>query len=704
LNSQSSVETQTASMRRSLVRNLVLLTLLTSGTILAVILFGAHRSVEGLSETLVGSTDDLTEARLQGFFAPVSGVLRSGRDWGEAGMLDLDDPRAVDALFIPVLAHIPQLSAVLIANGQGDSYVLMRKGEGWRSRLSRPDTWGGRSLWRVWEDAPAQAAEEWEEVGFDARTRPWFQGAMGQEDPTAAHWTPPYIFFTNKEPGITVATTYQAEDGGTMVIALDLTLTDISLFTTGLQVSEHGMALVLTEDGAVLGLPRSDRFTDTESIKQAVLSRPEALGIDVLADAVKRWRAMGRKHEPIFRFESGGERWWAGVRPFELDPARHVWIAAIVPEADFLAGVMRQRNQIMLITLAALAGAVLMAFIMARSFRRKVKKAVEAAKQYGQYTLQDKIGEGAMGAVYRAQHAMLRRPTAIKLLRPEKVSSPSAMGRFEREAQMTSRLTHPNTIAIFDYGRTSDSVFYYAMEYLVGVDLSTLVKATGPLPSARVVHVLTQVCGSLEEAHGVGLIHRDIKPANILLTERAGDPDFVKVVDFGLVKDLGSSEESDLTNVNTLTGTPLYLSPESITSPLTVGPQSDLYALGAVGYYLLVGEPVFRGETIVEVCAMHVRERPARPSERGVSGIPEDLEEAILACLEKDPKRRPQSAAALADMLARCVDFGKWGLAEARSWWDAHADDLPGGVPVRPRDKGSREAANVTVVLRSRAG
>ena len=212
--------------------------------------------------------------------------------------------------------------------------------------------------------------------------------------------------------------------------------------------------------------------------------------------------------------------------------------------------------------LAAVALLLLGVTLMARRIERRMRDAVIAAGKLGQYALEEKIGEGGMGSVYRGRHAMLRRPTAIKLLEPSKTTDVS-IERFEREVQHTSQLNHPNTITIYDYGRTDEGVFYYAMEYLQGMSLQSLVEDFGPQPDGRVIHILLQVCGSLVEAHSQGLIHRDIKPANIMLTERGGVRDFVKLLDFGLVKAVDTRKQRSLTAADAITGTPLYLPPET---------------------------------------------------------------------------------------------------------------------------------------------
>jgi serine/threonine-protein kinase len=292
------------------------------------------------------------------------------------------------------------------------------------------------------------------------------------------------------------------------------------------------------------------------------------------------------------------------------------------------------------------------------------EKALEA-RQLGQYSLEEKIGEGGMGEVYRAHHAMLRRPTAVKLLTGD--GSEAQLRRFEKEVQLTARLTHPNTISIYDYGRTPDGVFYYAMELLDGLTLEQLVERHGPQPPGRVIHILQQVCGALTEAHRVGLIHRDIKPANIHLGQRGDVADFVKVLDFGLVRELTGSGKVAESNLNTVVGTPLYLSPEAILKPDRMDARADIYGLGCVAYFLSTGSPPFSGESVVELCAHHLHTPPPPPS--GRHPVPDDVERVILSCLAKDPAQRPQSARDLSTELQLCRDAKAWTLANAEKWW-----------------------------------
>jgi hypothetical protein len=298
---------------------------------------------------------------------------------------------------------------------------------------------------------------------------------------------------------------------------------------------------------------------------------------------------------------------------------------------------------------------------------------IREARRLGQYVLEEKIGEGGMGEVYRARHGMMRRPAALKTIRGDAASAASLV-RFEREVQLTARLTHPNTITIFDYGRTHDGVFYYAMELLDGATLQRIVDDAGAQAPGRVVHVLLSACGALKEAHASGLIHRDIKPANIMLCKQGGEHDVVKLLDFGLVKELSVGEDAKLTGANTITGTPQYMAPESILAPDSADARTDLYALGAVAYFLLAGKHVFEGASIVEVCGQHVHEAPKPFAERGVT-VPAELEAIVLACLEKKPESRPQSAADLKKRLEAC-GVAAWTDDEAAAWWRDHASAL----------------------------
>jgi hypothetical protein len=319
-----------------------------------------------------------------------------------------------------------------------------------------------------------------------------------------------------------------------------------------------------------------------------------------------------------------------------------------------------------LLVLAAIAMFLLMR--LARRWQESARKAALKAKHLGQYALDEEIGTGGFGTVYRGHHALMRRPVAVKLLDPLQANEHSIV-RFEREVQLTCGLTHPNTIALYDYGRTPDGLFYYAMEYLDGLALDKLVEEFGRQLEGRVVHILRQVCGSLAEAHAQGLVHRDIKPANIFLTQRGGIPDFVKVLDFGLVKARKVEGQMELTGSTATLGTPLYMSPEAVEHPDRVDARSDLYSLGCVGYYLLTGETVFAGLSVGEVMMQQVRSVPEKPSVRLRQPVSADLEDLLMSCLAKKPGDRPASAEAFEVTLAKCRAASGWSRDQANEWW-----------------------------------
>jgi serine/threonine protein kinase len=298
------------------------------------------------------------------------------------------------------------------------------------------------------------------------------------------------------------------------------------------------------------------------------------------------------------------------------------------------------------------------------------RKSALAARRLGQYVLVQEIGRGANGMVYRARHSLLRRPVAIKLLSPDMTNETNA-ARFEHEVQMTSQLTHPNTVAIYDYGRTPEGLFYFAMEYLGGIDLDQLVRQFGAQPEGRVIHILRQVCGSLSEAHRIGLIHRDVKPANIILTRRGGVCDLVKVLDFGLVKAANRGAAGGM-KANAVVGTPHFMSPEAVEKPESVDSRSDLYSLGAVGYWLLTGKTLFDHDTVEDLLACQVKELPPYPVERLGKPVSPDLADLLMRCLAKPPEQRPPSAEALEQALAGCASAGTWTLVDAEQWWRAN--------------------------------
>ena len=309
-----------------------------------------------------------------------------------------------------------------------------------------------------------------------------------------------------------------------------------------------------------------------------------------------------------------------------------------------------------------------------------LRKEVFEARRIGQYRLQGIIGSGGMGVVHRAEHQLLKRPCAVKLIRPGRAADPKALARFEREVRTAATLSHANTIDIYDYGQTEDGTFYYVMELLCGRDLGDLVDHFGPLPAERAIHLLRPVCGALREAHAVGLVHRDIKPGNLFVAERGGVYDVSKLLDFGLVKAMTESIAIDPTAEGSITGSPLYMAPEQANGAEETDHRSDLYSLGAVAYFMLTGRPPFVAESPMQALMAHAHDEPAPPSSLS-RDCPADLERIVLRCLSKRPEERFDSAARLEQALEGCEAFGKWTEQDAAQWWAAN-DVLPAPVSV----------------------
>jgi serine/threonine-protein kinase len=327
---------------------------------------------------------------------------------------------------------------------------------------------------------------------------------------------------------------------------------------------------------------------------------------------------------------------------------------------------------------------------------QRLGRQLSEARNLGNYQLVERLGEGGMGEVWRAQHRFLARPAAIKLVRPQVLGARSeadartVLRRFEREAHATAALTSPHTINVFDVGATRDHAFYYVMELLVGRDMETLVREFGPVPASRAIYLLQQVCHSLAEAHSCGLVHRDIKPANIYICRMGLEYDFVKVLDFGLVAfhDPGTIRTTATNEDTTTAGTPAFMAPETILGEINVDLRADVYAFGCVAYFLLTGHLVFDAATQTELLLQHVQASPTPPSERTELRIPRELDELVLACLQKDPDERPQNAGELLALVRRCRSCDTWNSDTAKTWWEVHLPELT--EPVTLAEPGAR--------------
>jgi hypothetical protein len=319
-------------------------------------------------------------------------------------------------------------------------------------------------------------------------------------------------------------------------------------------------------------------------------------------------------------------------------------------------------DTVFLLTLAAISS-------FAAQTISRLRSQVAEARRFGQYRLGERIGAGGMGEVFLAEHELLKRPCAVKLIRPEVVLRAGTVARFEREVRINATLSHPNTVEIFDYGRTEDGTYYYVMEYLPGMSLGELVEQYGPLPPGRTVYLLRQVALALQEAHEAGLIHRDIKPSNVFAARRGGMDDVAKVLDFGLVRPAVTRSSARTSDEGQILGTPLYMSPEQASNSRPLDARSDIYSLGAVAYYLLTGRPPFDVPNAIEAIIAHARD-PVVPVSKIRDDVPADLDAAVLRCLAKDPEERFPDAESVEIALGRCTCASSWDKALARQWWN----------------------------------
>ncbi|HYN11979.1 MAG TPA: serine/threonine protein kinase, partial [Burkholderiales bacterium] len=341
---------------------------------------------------------------------------------------------------------------------------------------------------------------------------------------------------------------------------------------------------------------------------------------------------------------------------------------AIEMEATEAYAPLRYLNIAFGVVFGALVIAVFAALVSAASVIR-LRRQVGETRRLGAYVLQRRIGEGGMANVYLARHALLKRPTAVKLLKPARATD-EMIARFEREVQLASSLSHPNTVEIFDFGRTRDGLFYYAMEYLDGLTVSEVIARSGALPVSRTVHLLRQACAALAEAHGKGLVHRDVKPENVMVCRYGGAYDFVKILDFGLVKSVGAKHSRDLTRNLRILGTPLYMAPERLRNPADVDARADIYAVGALAYLMLTGRNMLEAADDLEMTSRILNEEPARVSAVAPQAVPLELDLVVTACVEKRREDRPQRIADLVEAFeALGADF-PWTQREAQAWWN----------------------------------
>lgn len=672
-------------LQHRLLRNLVLLMMATAGIIAGVLLVGSYRAVDDLSERVIAHASKRAEAELWRFFEPVEAQLEVVRSWGEAGELSLSY-EAVEALnqrFLPMLLERSQANALLLTDSGGREYMLLREGAGWLNRYIDEGYAQGRARWIRW-DAQGQEVERWEgEHPYQMRERPWYRGAIASEQ-QEIFWTAPYLFFSAKEPGITASTRFSdPSTGRSRVVAIDILLADISAFTTRVRPTENGFITVLTTSGEVIGLPRRPIYENQAAVKRDILASSSELGLIPLEKVWQRWRESGSVETVLQSKDASLGSYRAGFRHFQLGRQEFV-VATVVPREDLTGFIDQQRNIALTVMGFALIATIALSLRTSQRYEERLEEVVDAVQRMGQYLLEEKLGAGGMGEVYRARHGLLQRPTAVKLLRQELYRDEISVQRFEREVRLSCMLRHPNTVTIFDYGQTEEGTFYYAMELIDGVNLNELLSYAGPLSEGRVIYLLLQICGSLAEAHQMGLLHRDIKPGNIMVGNFGGIADRIKVLDFGLVKELHRADQVQLTDRDYIQGSPGYMAPEVILGELAEEPTVDIYAVGAVAYGLLCGAAAYGGDSAVQIMMAQVSEEAPNPSEVLQRQVEPELEALIMRCMERDPDRRPASMKELMRALAECPSARAWSDEDALDWWCEHASAV---IPVGPGEK-----------------
>ncbi len=368
-----------ATIRHSLIRNLVLLIMATSGAILTVTIVGSSHMIRDLSLSMIRRTTDQMESELKHLFEPVGRNLLIAQQWGREGVFDETDPVSLNPLFIPILEENDQISSMMIANSDGFEYLLLRTEGRWYNRITRVKRWGKQTLWYQWKDSHTLIDTYWKELDYDPRRRPWYQNAIESRDTGVVNWTEPYTFFTTKDPGITASVRWR-ENGTIYVVAFDVLLIDISKFTTAQNISKNGKSIVFTEDGLMLGLPRDEALRSIVDRKGAVLSPVASVGISPLVKAVEEWENMTEGNQVPFQFKTDRKNWWGGFRSFLLGD-RTFWLGVVVPASDFLAEVEVQRNYIIFITLGALVVSIFMAIVLAKTYSHPLENLAEQSNR-----------------------------------------------------------------------------------------------------------------------------------------------------------------------------------------------------------------------------------------------------------------------------------------------------------------------------------
>jgi len=528
-----------------------------------------------------------------------------------------------------------------------------------------------------------------EKTSYDPRKRPFYALALSAE---GSQWTAPYVFFNLGLPGISATRALYDADGKLLgVLTVDFDLQTLSMFVAGLRDVEAATLFLYDDQSLLLAHSSLALVAERGRGDEGALIRAQDYpdeGLRAFLEAVAALPDESSDQTGPVRFEVSGEPYLGSRSVFKTLLGTRWTVGAVVREEVLMGDVRQSNTQSILITILGLLIAGVIAGVFARRVSLMRRSAMQAtvdaadarreALELGSYRLVRKLGQGGMGEVWEAEHRMLARPVAIKIVKRSVLAldsegSEHVLERFRREAQASARLHSRNTIEIFDFGVNDEGMFYYVMELLHGVDLHSLVATMGPLPAARVVYLLRQVCESLREAHRVGLVHRDIKPANLYLARCGLDLDVVKVLDFGLVTthqpSQTNADEPRLTEPLSLTGTPGYMAPEAARGEAAT-PAADIYSVGCVAYWLLTGRTLFDDENTITLILKHQNE-PALHLDTLVAGLPDGLSRLVMSCLEKHPEMRPRSCDELRDRLDEIALACPWTTEDMEQWWDS---------------------------------
>jgi serine/threonine protein kinase len=657
-----------------------------------------YRSVETTAATALFQSSERTKREIVDSLEQSGPVLDALRAWARSKP-DLSDHGTVARTLLAIAHGRPGVAIASISTPDGDFQAVEQRDHQWTyvHTSMGPDGSTPRNEYSFTIDRQLNPERRIGSSGFDPRQRPFYLAATRTR---ARTWTDPYPFFNSGVTGITCAEPVaDPQDPAARlvgVVAVDFDLESLGgvLEQIDAQFSSH--SFLFTSEHVLVGLPNSWRPAQKPDAPRQLLT-VQNLRQPLLNAYVAALPALPRSDQPQapFAVQVDGVDLVAAVSAVPIPNHGPTWyVGMLLPRERLMGGADRDLRLSFILGLLVLACSTGVAWWFARHLTRsrveattaraRAREAEASLRELGSYQLVKLLGKGGMGEVWLAQHRMLARPAAIKLIKAETLEGRDAerreeiRKRFTAEARITANLRSRSTIELYDYGITDDGTFYYVMELLEGIDLYDLVGKHGRLTPARVVHLLMQACHSLAEAHDRGLVHRDIKPENLFICRRADEVDVLKVLDFGIVRMQQPTNDMAKTRQGLVQGTPATMSPEQATDQPLDG-RSDLYSLGCVAYWLLTGHQVFNTDGAMELLTNHVQTPPIPPSQRIHQPLPPALEKIVMACLAKDPEQRPRNARVLAQLLMKAELPGcePWDEAHMNTWWELH-------LPARP--------------------